>query len=75
MPRSSPGAGANSRAIQLAFGVLALASLMLGLALYLLGGRLGLDEVTTRLIATAFIIAGVLDAGVLYFWERIFGRA
>ena len=63
----------GSRRIEFAFGVLALASLLLGLALYLFGERLGLDEATGRLVATAFIIAGVLDAAVLYFWERLFG--
>ena len=63
----------GNRTIALAFGLLALASLLLGLALYLFGERMGLDETTCRLVASAFIIAGVLDAGVLYFWERLFG--
>lgn len=63
----------SSRNIAMAFGLLALASLSLGLGLYLFGARFGLDEATGRLIASAFIVAGVLDATVLYFWERLFG--
>ena len=63
----------NARSIAHAFGLLALASLSLGLGLYLFGARFGLDEPTSRLVASAFIVAGVLDACVLYFWERLFG--
>lgn len=62
----------QSRTIRLAFGVLALGSLLLGFGVYLFSPRLGLDDATTRLVATAFIIAGILDAAVLCFWERLF---
>ncbi len=67
---------ADSRAVQvrMVFGALALMSLVLGLGLYLAAERLGLDEGTARLIATAFLIAGVFDAAVVYFWNRIFSR-
>jgi hypothetical protein len=70
-----PGA-AEAWAVQvrMVFGALALMSLVLGLGLYLAAERLGLDEGTARLIATAFLIAGVFDAAVVYFWNRIFGR-
>ncbi len=63
----------NGRIIRLAFGALALLSVIAGFALYLFAGRLGLSEDTARLLATAFIVAGVLDAGVLYYWDRLFG--
>ncbi len=68
-----PSEKQSSRAIMMAFGLLAMASLSLGLGLYLFGARIGLDEATGRLVASAFIVAGVLDASVLYFWERLFG--
>ena len=68
----TPGRAGN-RFIELAFGLLALASLSLGLALYMFGDRFGIDETTGRLVASAFIVAGVLDGAVLYFWERLFG--
>ncbi len=61
------------RGLELAFGLMALASLLMGLGLYLFGARIGIEEATGRLIASAFIVAGVLDAVVLYFWERLFG--
>lgn len=61
------------RGLEFAFGLMALASLALGLGLYIFGSRFGIEEATGRLIATAFIVTGVLDAGVLYFWERLFG--
>lgn len=70
---SQPPTKKSSRSVALAFGLLALASLSLGLGLYLFGARFGLDEPTSRLVASAFIVAGVLDASVLYFWERLFG--
>ena len=68
-----PSEKQRSRAILMAFGLLAMASLSIGLGLYLFGARFGLDEATGRLVASAFIVAGVLDASVLYFWERLFG--
>lgn len=66
----------GQRGLEFAFGLMALASLAMGLGLYLLGDRFGIEEATGRLIATAFIVAGVLDAAVLFFWERLFsGRS
>ncbi len=64
----------GQRGLEFAFGLMALASLLMGLGLYLFGSRIGIEEATGRLIASAFIVAGVLDAAVLYFWERLFGR-
>lgn len=70
---SQPSQPPGSRlSIELAFGLMALASLLLGFAIYLFAERIGLDEVTGRLVATAFIIAGALDAAVLYVWDRLF---
>ena len=60
--------------VRLLFAGLALGSLIIGLALYLLAERLGLDEATARLLATAFLLAAVADALVLYFWDRLFTR-
>lgn len=62
----------QARIVRAIFAALALLSLLCGLALYLLAERLGLDESTARLIATAFLIAAVLDALVLYAWDRVF---
>lgn len=62
----------QARIVRAVFAVLALMSLAGALALYLLAERLGLDPDTARLIASAFLIAAVLDALVLYGWDRLF---
>ena len=64
----------GNRSLELGFGLLALASLALGLGLYVFGDRFGFDEATGRLIAGAFIVAGLLDIAVLCFWDRLLGR-
>ena len=71
-PSGAPPPSGTRRSIELAFGLMALVSLLLGFALYLFGEWLGLDETTGRLVATAFIVAGALDTAVLYFWDRLF---
>ena len=63
---------ARGRGVRIAFAALALGSLLLGAAIHLFAARLGLAPDTARVIATAFIGAGILDAAVLYFWERLF---
>jgi len=64
----------SQRAAKALFAALALTFVLAGLALYLLGDRLGIAPDTARLVATAFLIAGVADTLVLYFWDRIFKR-
>ena len=63
---------ARGRGVRIAFAALALGSLLLGAGIHLFAARLGLAADTARVIATAFIGAGVLDAAVLYFWDRLF---
>ena len=60
--------------VRAVFAALAVMSLGLAIALYLSAERLGLDESSARLIATALLVAGALDAAVVAFWDRIFGR-
>ena len=71
-PSDRRRSGTASVLVRIAFGVLALMSLGLGLGIYLLAAHLGVDESTARLIATAFLIAGILDAAVVHFWDRLF---
>jgi len=74
-PKRQAGAStAAERAMQVAFASLALGSLLLGAAIHVFAAPLGLDAATARLIATAFIGAGILDAAVLYFWNALFRR-
>jgi hypothetical protein len=68
-PREDPGQGTRTILAALAVG-----SMLAGLAIYLLQGPMGLPADTARLIATAFVVAGLLDALLVYFWDRIFNR-
>lgn len=63
-----------TRSVRLLFAGLALASLAIGLALFGLAERLGLDEDTARYLATAFLATAMADALILYFWDRLFTR-
>lgn len=68
-----PPPTSQGRLVRVAFGIMALASVLLGLAVWQLAERMGLPEASARIIASAFIVAGIADALVLYFWERLFG--
>jgi predicted alpha/beta-fold hydrolase len=71
---SSPdrAAAARTRVAKLVFMGMALGSLLLGLAMYLLADALRMPADTARLVATVFILVGIGDALVLYFWDRLF---
>jgi hypothetical protein len=45
-----------------------------GLLLYLLQTSIGISEDTARLISTAFIVVGIADTIVLFWWDRLFKR-
>ena len=66
--------GAEQRLAKAAFAAMALLFVMAGLALYLLQERLGIGEDTARLVSTAFLLVGIADTLVLYFWDRVFKR-
>jgi len=57
---------------KLIFGILALVMIILGLGVYIFSSTLGIDPQTAKLIAVAFLIAGVMDYLVLHFWDRIY---
>lgn len=63
----------QSRRAKGAFAALAVVSLSIALLLTVLGRQFGIPDDISRTIATAFIGAAVIDAAVLYFWERLFG--
>lgn len=63
---------ANQRIIRLAFGAMALFSVLAGLAIWMYADAIGIEADTAQLIATVFVIAGVGDALVLHFWDRLF---
>lgn len=56
------------------FAVMALASVLVGLMLYVLQDQIGIAEDTARLMSTAFIVVGIADTIVLLLWDRIFNR-
>lgn len=59
---------------KLYFGILALAMIVLGLAIYIFSSALNIDETTAKLIALAFLIAGFFDYLILYFWDKIYDK-
>jgi phage shock protein PspC (stress-responsive transcriptional regulator) len=62
----------HMRMVRIAFTIMAVVSLAMGLSLYILADKLAIDAPTARLMATAFIIAAVVDTFVLYFWDWLF---
>ncbi len=63
---------ANRRIIRFAFGAMALGSVLVGLGVWQFADMIGLEEDTSRLIAIAFLAAGIGDVAVLHFWDRLF---
>lgn len=63
---------AQRQIVRFAFGAMALGSVVVGLGVWQFAGAIGLEEDTARLIATAFLAAGIGDALVLHFWDRLF---
>jgi hypothetical protein len=62
----------NERLAKVVFAMLALASVLAGFGIYLLQDRIGIDEDTARLVATAFLVIGIGDTLLLYLWDRLF---
>ena len=60
------------RIIRLAFGAMALTSVVVGFGVWQFADRIGIEEETARLIAMAFLAAGIGDVLVLHFWDRLF---
>ncbi len=68
----SPKLDMNRRIVRVAFGAMALFSVVAGFAIWQFADAIGIEEDTAQLIATVFIIAAVGDALVLHFWDRLF---
>lgn len=64
----------QQRLVKITFGMTALVCLLTGLVLYLFAGDFGLDPVTARYVAIAFLIVGAGDYVVLRLWDRIVKR-
>jgi|SoiMetStandDraft_2_1073263.scaffolds.fasta_scaffold749647_1 hypothetical protein len=65
---------ANESGVKATFAAMALGSILAGLIVYLLQAQLGIPEDTARVVSTAFLLLGVADLVLLYFWDRIFKR-
>lgn len=52
------------------FAALAFGSVLAGFIVYLLQERLGIPSDTARFITTVFVVLGVVDALILYLWDR-----
>jgi hypothetical protein len=62
------------RFVQIVFAGLALFSLTAALAVSTRGTDLGLPEASTYAISLAFLMVGVVDTALLFFWEHLFQR-
>lgn len=51
---------------------LAVATVLAGGALLPFHGAVDLDASRARLVGSAFLLAGIADTLILYFWDRIF---
>jgi hypothetical protein len=60
------------RIVRLAFGAMALTSVIVGFGVWQFADRIGIEEETAQLIAMAFLAAGIGDVLVLHFWDRLF---
>lgn len=60
------------RIVRLAFGAMALTSVVIGFSVWQFADRIGIEEETAQLIAMAFLAAGIGDVLVLHFWDRLF---
>lgn len=60
------------RFVQIVFALLALFSIISGLAVAFSGDTLGLPDNSTGSIAVAFLTVGIMNTGLLFLWERIF---
>jgi hypothetical protein len=52
------------------FAALALGSVLAGFMVYLLQEQLGIPPETARNVTTVFVVVGVVDALILYVWDR-----
>jgi len=64
----------NNAAARTVFAIMALLSVLAGLAVHLLQAQLRIPEETARLVSSAFLLVGIIDTLVLYFWDRIANR-
>lgn len=71
-PRKSPEE--RKRVFKLIFGSLALATVLVGLLIYLFSDALGLEAGLARMLAIGFLIIGVLDFAILRFADKIFDK-
>lgn len=63
------------RSVQTIFATLAAVGLALALTFHLLTPWDGLAPEDAAVVARAFLLLAVLDAGMMFVWERIFLRA
>lgn len=58
--------------VQIIFAGLALFSLAAAIAVSMNGIEYGLPESSASTISLAFLIVGIADTALVYFWERLF---
>ena len=74
MTRQTSRIEARNRAVKIAFGVMALMCVLTGFVIYLFAEQFGFSDETARIVAIAFLAAGVADYIVLKLWDRLMAR-
>ena len=75
MSQDDRGRPTAEQQIKQMFAALAIGSLLAAAAIYVLRVSLGIPDATAQLVSTVFVVLAVVDALVIYLWDRIFKRS
>lgn len=64
-------APARAQMAKVLFAIMALGSVLLGMATYVFAGALGIERDVAVLIAVAFLVAGTVDLILMVNWDRL----
>ncbi len=62
------------RFVQVVFAVLALISVISGMAVAIASDDFGLPDGSATTITTAFLVVGIMNTALMFLWERVFNR-
>ena len=62
------------RFVQVFFAVLALISVVAGVAVAYASDDFGLPDGSAQTIAAAFLVVGIMNTALMFLWERVFNR-
>ncbi len=60
--------------VQIVFALLALISVISGMAVAYASDDFGLPDGSAKTIAGAFLVVGIMNTALMFLWERVFNR-